>query len=75
MVSFQCEEVKTLPGMTLRGSCHTALALRSKFHLTRFALDFDDSLPEGLLQVSSDLYEDLHRFIGRENQCLQEPDV
>lgn len=72
MVSFRCEEVQALPDMTVRGSCHTALELRSKFHLTRFALDFDDSLPEGLLQVSSDLHGEIFYFLSGDSKLGKE---
>jgi len=72
MVSFSCEEVKTLPAMTLRACCHTALELRSKFRFTRFSLDFDDSLSEGVLQVSSDLYDELLRFLLHDEDSRRE---
>jgi hypothetical protein len=73
MLSFSCEELKTLPTMTLRGSCQTALELRSKFHITRFSLDFDNSLPEGHLQVSSDLYHEILHFLIRDKEARREP--
>ena len=72
MLSFRCEEHKTLPAMTLRGSCQTVLEIRSKFRFTRFCLEFDDSLPEGVLQVSSDLYDELCHFLTCDENSKRE---
>lgn len=71
MTTFRCEKTLALPRMTLRGNSHTLLELRSRFQFTHFSLDFDESLPEGLLQVSEDLFEELRQYLQSQSELLE----
>lgn len=71
MTTFRCELALALPRMTLRGNSHTLLELRSRFQFTHFSLDFDESLPEGLLQVSEDLLEEIRQYLQSQSELLE----
>lgn len=68
MPCLTCEEDSSLPSMTLCASYPTALELRSQFAFTRFALHFDDSLPDNRLVVSSDFYDELQVYLLSQDQ-------
>ncbi|MBD3672375.1 MAG: hypothetical protein HUJ26_02515 [Planctomycetaceae bacterium] len=70
MNAFRCEEVKTLPKMTLRGNSRTTLELRSRFKFTHFSLEFEESLPDGLLQVSEDLFTEMNNYLSSQAEPL-----
>ena len=73
-MEFTCQEDTSLPPMTLSASSRTALVLRSHLGFARFALQFDDSLPDDLLLVSSDLHAELQEFLLIRDQSGPESD-
>lgn len=72
-MEFTCHEDRLLPHRTVHASYRTALKLRGCFAFTSFEIGFDESLPNDLLLISSDLHSELEQFLVRERHPRPQP--